>query len=100
MNSEVSQLLAALRNGTMSTEEVSQRFRERTWPRKQAIHPRTPLEVAAAAQEDPDQLIPGSFDEVAAAYYRGEISRQIYRLLAEAAAESMRNDDLHRDQTE
>jgi hypothetical protein len=42
-----------------------------------------------AAEADPDPLVPGSFDEVAAAYHRGDISIDDYRTLAEAAAESM-----------
>ena len=36
---------------------------------------------------------PGSFDEVAAAYHRGDISIDDYRTLAEAAAESMRDEE-------
>jgi hypothetical protein len=47
-----------------------------------------------AAEADPDPLVPGSFDEVAAAYHRGEISIDDYRTLAEAAADSMRAEDL------
>lgn len=93
MTSEVTELIAALRNGTMSLEQVAQRFRERTWPRSRQVEPRTYLELAEAAQEDPAPLIEGSFDEVAAAYYRGDLSRPDYRILADAAVESMREED-------
>jgi hypothetical protein len=48
------------------------------------------MEMAAAALEDPEPYVPGSFDEVAAAYRRGELTRPQYRALAEAVAESLR----------
>jgi hypothetical protein len=47
----------------------------------------------AAAQQDPEPDVPGSFDEVTAAYDRAEITRAQYRVLAEAAAESMPADE-------
>jgi predicted RNA-binding protein associated with RNAse of E/G family len=37
--------------------------------------------------------VPGSFDELAAAYRRGELTRAQYRTLAEAVAESLRAED-------
>jgi hypothetical protein len=49
--------------------------------------------MAAAAQEDPEPYMPGSFDDVLAAYDRGDLSRVQYRALAEAAAESLRAED-------
>jgi hypothetical protein len=100
MSSEVAELIGALRNGTVSLEEVAQRFRERSWPRARGFKPQTYLELAAAAQEDPEPLVSGSFDEVASAYRRGELSRPDYRLLAEAAAEGMRREDMRRGSTD
>ena len=97
MSSEVTELIAELRNGNMSLEQVAQRFRERSWPRSRQVEPRTYLELAEAAQEDPAPLVAGSFDEVAAAYYRGDLSRPDFRFLAEAAAESMREEDMRRE---
>lgn len=94
--SEVTDLLTALSDGTMSLEEVAQRFRERPWPRKQAPPPATYLELAARAQEDPDPDVPGSFDEVTAALYRGEITNDAYEVLAQAMAESKRAEDRRR----
>jgi len=92
MSSEVSEILDALKRGSMSLSEVAQRFRERTWPATRGPKPETYLERAAAAEADPDPLVPGSFDEVAAAYHRGDISIDDYRTLAEAAADSIRVD--------
>lgn len=97
MSSEVGELIVALQNGTMSIEQVAQRFRDRSWPRSRQIEPRTYLELAEAAQNDPPPLVPGSFDEVAAAYYRGDLSKPDYLILAEAAAESMREEDERRE---
>jgi hypothetical protein len=49
--------------------------------------------MAAAVQEDPEPYVPGSFDELAAAYRRGELTRGQYRTLAEAVAESLHAED-------
>ena len=92
MNTEVTELIDALKRGSISVSEVAQRFRERSWPSTRGPKPETYLERAAAAAADPDPLVPGSFDEVAAAYHRGDISIDDYRTLAEAAAESMRDE--------
>ncbi len=93
MTSEVTDLITALTNGSMSLDEVAQRFRERSWPHKRKPAPATYIEMAAAAQEDPEPYVPGSFDDVLAAYDRGELSRTQYRVLANAAAESLRAED-------
>ena len=90
MSSEVIELLDALRNGMLSLDEVARRFRERSWPRTRGPKPQNDLERAAAAEADPNPLVPGSFDEVAAAYHRGDLSLDDYRILAEAAADSIR----------
>jgi hypothetical protein len=90
MSNEVAELITALREGSMSLEEVAQRFRERSWPRTTPPAPTSYLEMAAAAQEDPEPFVPGSFDEVIAAYDRGELTLAQYGVLAEAAAESLR----------
>jgi hypothetical protein len=90
MTSEVTDLIAALREGSMSLEAVAQRFRDRSWPRTKAPLPTSYLEMATAAQRDPEPDVPGSFDDVVSAYDRGELDRAQYRVLAEAAAESLR----------
>ena len=93
MTSEVSDLIKALRDGTMTLDEVAQRFRERQWPRRRRPPPASYLEMAARAQEDPEPYDPNSFDDVTAAYHRGELSDNQYDTLAEAMAESKRAED-------
>jgi hypothetical protein len=93
ITTEVTELIAALQNGSLSLDEVAQRFRERTWPRTRKPVPASYAEMAAAAQDDPEPYVPGSFDELAAAYRRGELTRPQYRTLAEAVAESLRAED-------
>jgi hypothetical protein len=93
VSTEVTELIDGLKRGSISLSEVAQRFRERSWPSTRGPKPETYLERAAAAAADPDPLVPGSFDEVAAAYHRGDISIDDYRTLAEAAAESMRDEE-------
>lgn len=93
ITTEVTELITALRNGSLSLEEVAERFRERTWPRTRKPAPASYLEMAADALEDPQPDVPGSFDEVTAAYDRGELTRSQYRALAEAAADSLRTED-------
>jgi hypothetical protein len=92
MSNEVVELLAALKNGELSLDQVALRFREHAWPRTRSPRASTYLEYAAQAEEDPDPFVPGSFDEVAAAFHRGDLTRPQYRVLAEAAAESMRHE--------
>lgn len=93
MTSEVSDLIKALRDGTMTLEEVARQFRGRQWPRRRQSPPASYLEMAASAQEDPEPYVPGSFDDVSAAFHRGELSRAEYRVLSEAVAESKRAED-------
>ena len=93
ITTEVTELIAALRNGSLSLEEVAERFRERTWPRTRKPAPASYLEMAADPLEDPQPDVPGSFDEVTAAYDRGELTRAQYRALAEAVADSLRAED-------
>jgi hypothetical protein len=93
ITTEVTELITALRNGSLSLEEVAQRFRERTWPRTRKPAPTSYMEMAAAALDDPEPYVPGSFDELAAAYRRGELTRPQYRTLAEAVAESLRAEE-------
>ncbi len=89
MSSEVTDLIAALRAGTMSLDEVAHRFRERNWPDVPGPQHQTDLEMAARALEDPGPYVPGSFDDVLAAYYRHDLTLDEYEVLAQAAADSM-----------
>lgn len=93
MTSDVADLIKELKAGTMTLEEVAQRFRERQWPRSRRPAPTSYLEMAARTMEDPEPYVPGSFDDVTDAYDRGELSDDEYDVLAEAMAESKRNED-------
>jgi hypothetical protein len=93
MKNEVADLLSALHDGTMSVDDVARRFRARSWPRRNRPDPTTYLELAAQAQEDPENDLAGSFDQVAAAFHRGDLSSDQYGILAEAMANSMRAED-------
>jgi hypothetical protein len=93
MTSEVSDLIKALRDGTMTLDQVAQRFRERQWPRRRRPPPASYLDMAARALEDPEPYVPGSFDDVSAAFHRGDLSRAEYRVLSGAVADSKRAED-------
>jgi len=90
---EVTELLAALREGRATLDEVADRFRRRVWPPITA-EPRTPEE--AAAQRDPGGDVPGSYDEITAAYDRGELTSDEYQVLSDAVAEAI-NAEARRD---
>lgn len=96
MTSEVTELISALRDGTMSLGEVAQRFRARSWPRRAKPVPTAYIDLAAQAQEDPPPDVPGSFDDVDNAYYAGLITEDQYDVLAQAMADSMRAEDQSR----
>jgi hypothetical protein len=84
---EVADLIAALRSGTLSLDEVAQRFRQRSWPPAAAPEPKTTAE--RAAQWDPPPDVAGSIDDLTASYDRGELTWEQYRTLAEAVADSI-----------
>jgi hypothetical protein len=50
--------------------------------------------MAAAAQEDPEPDVAGTFDDVDAAYERGDLSDDQYDTLAKAMAEALRAEDM------
>jgi hypothetical protein len=75
-DSEVSRLLTELRSGRASLAAVAARFRELSWP---SVRNRD-------ADPDPGTDVPGSYDEVTAAYDRGELSSREYHVLSDAVA--------------
>lgn len=85
--SELRELIAALRAGRMSVDEVAGRFRQRDWPAARRPAPTTYAEMAR--QQDVETDVPGSYDEVTAAYDRGELTSEEYRVLSEAAADAI-----------
>jgi len=100
MTDEVSELLDALHSGSMSLDEVAQRFKERRWLRRRSSTPATYVELAAAEIRDPEPYLPGSFDDVIAAYDQRKISREQLRVLSEAVAEAQRAEDEAEDAAE
>jgi hypothetical protein len=96
VNTDVAELIAALRAGTMSLDEVARRFRQRSWPDQPKTEPKSDLEFATRALEDPDPYVEGSFDDVAAAFHRGDLTLAEYEALARAASESMDAEDRRR----
>jgi hypothetical protein len=93
MTNEIIELLDALHDGTLTLDAVAQRFREREWPRHKRQEPNSYIEMAAAELNDPAPYIPGSYDDVAAAYHAKRISQDQFRVLSEAVAESQRAED-------
>jgi hypothetical protein len=93
MSNEVVDLLNALRDGTMSIDDVARRFRERSWPRRTYPPRKSDLDLAIEAQQDPGPYIEGSYDDVAAAYHRGELTIEQYEILAHAIADSKTQED-------
>src|SRR5258708_4030327 len=86
--SEVDGLIAALRSGSLTLSDVAERFRHRSWPRTRRTAPQTALELAE--QQDPEPDVPGSYDDLTAAYDRGHLTPEQYDLLSEAVADSIR----------
>jgi hypothetical protein len=84
---EVTGLLTAFRAGQIDLEELAKRFRARTWPIARRPAPTSYAEMAE--QQDPEADVAGSFDEVTAAYDRGELTREQYRTLAHAVADAI-----------
>jgi hypothetical protein len=93
MSNEVVELLNALCEGTMTVDEVAQRFRARRWPRRRRPASESYLDALAAELDDPDTYIPGSFDDVIAAYDQRKISREQLGILSEAVADAQRAED-------
>ncbi len=82
--SDVSECIAALRAGWMSLDEVAERFRQRDWPTARRPVPTSYGEMAQQQDVEPD--IPGSYDDVTAAYDRGDLTSEEYIVLSDAVA--------------
>ena len=87
---DVSELLAALRSGALTLEQVADQFRQRSWARSRRPAPETYRE--RAAQLDPPLPVAGSIDELTAAYDRGELTWEQYRTLSTAVADSINSE--------
>jgi hypothetical protein len=93
MSNEVVQLLDALHDGSMTLDEVAERFRQRSWPHRVEPRPSSYFEMAAIELDDPDPYIPGSYDDVVAAYDRGRLTDVQYESLVDAIAEARRTEE-------
>jgi hypothetical protein len=80
----VAAMIDAYRRGQLGLEGLGLEFRARRWPAVPAVCPPA-LEPAAAAIDDLEPYVPGSFDDVVLAYDRGKLSDEEYEFLAEAA---------------
>ena len=87
---EISAMLSALRSGQMTVDEVAEEFRRRTWVRARRPEPQN-LEQRVA-QLDPALPVPGSIDDVTAAYDRGELTWPQYRILVGAVTDALNAD--------
>jgi hypothetical protein len=81
--SEIAALLTALRAGQVSLDAVATSFRQRTWLSSRSTR------VQSGTLSDPGACVPGSMDEITAAYDRGDLTREQYRVLAHAVAEAI-----------
>jgi hypothetical protein len=91
--SDVTDLIVQYKTGQLSLDELAQRFRARHWRRDQRPEPSTYTEMATRAQEDPEPYVSGSWDDVAAAFFRHDLSADEYRVLSDAVADSKRAED-------
>lgn len=91
--SEVVDLIDQYKAGGLTLSELAERFRTRRWPKTRPPAPSTYLEMAAQAQEDPGPHVPGSFDDVSAAYDQGVLTDEEYQVLSAAVVEAGRAED-------
>lgn len=95
--SEVTDLIGHYKSGDLTLDELARRFRARQWPRTTPQAPSSYLEMAARAQEDPRADVPDSYDDVTAAYARGDLTREEYDLLSDAVLAAGRVEDSRED---
>ena|SRR5579859_6687593 len=93
MSNEVRELLDALNNGTLTLDDVAQRFRVRRWPSRDEPPLVSHREVAVSELNDPDPYVAGSYDDVVAAYDLGRLTDEQYTVLVAAIAEAQRAED-------
>jgi hypothetical protein len=84
---EVIAWISALRAGRLSLDEVAERFRQCDWSAARRPAPGTDAQMAR--QQDVEVDVPGSYDEVTAAYDRGELTSDEYRVLSDAVADAI-----------
>jgi hypothetical protein len=85
---EVTSMIDAYHAGNISLDDLTRRFRQRTWPPAPPACP-PDLREAAAAVDDPEPYVPGSFDDVVLAYDLGKLTDRDYHHLAQAVASTV-----------
>jgi hypothetical protein len=88
--SEVTELIGRYKAGQLTLDQLAQLFRNRRWPSAVPPPPASYQEMAGRAEEDPRPDVPGSYDEVTAAYARRELTREEYDVLSDAVLEASR----------
>ena len=58
MSNEVTDLLTALHEGTLSLSEVAERFRIRSWPTRTTVRPKNHLDLAEADLGTKERVLP------------------------------------------
>lgn len=91
--SDITDLIGQYKAGKLTLEQLAELFRTRRWPRTVPAPPVSYLELAARAQEDPQPDVPGSYDDVTAAYARRQLTREEFDILSDAVLEAGRAED-------
>jgi hypothetical protein len=84
LGGEIVELINNYQAGRITLKAVAAEFRARTWPERPSVCPPS-LTCAAAAIDDPEPYVPGSFDDVVVSYDCGRLSDHDYEQLALAA---------------
>jgi hypothetical protein len=91
---EVNELLGKYKSGELALDDLVRIFSNRRWPHAELPpRPKTYLEMAARAQEDPDSDVPDSFDDVEAAFFRNDLSVDEYERLRAAMDDALKAED-------
>lgn len=89
----VSEMLARVEAGTMTTEQATQWVREHQWPPARTHQaPRTVAEHATLMARDPGPFRQGAITEVYVAFMSHRIDLDTYRALTEAYSEVQRTE--------
>lgn len=89
--SDVTDILDQLVDGQVDLPAVADQFRTRSWPRRERVATADATDLYRLDQQDPEEDPDGAFSEVAGYYAMHRIDDEQYRVLAEAAAEAMKD---------
>jgi hypothetical protein len=89
--SDVTDALDRMIAGETTVEEVAEEFRARAWPRRERAETRDATDLYRLDASDPEEDPDGAFSEVAGYHAMHRIDDAQYAVLAEAAAEAMKD---------